>query len=316
MSYANSVPGEAGSRRHDLCYFRTHVDANSSRVHFAYSKFCLLEGFMEIRNESLLTQISPQLRGLEKRDWELWAIVSGTGILVSLGLCAIILPSALLRNDSIHLEITVSRALAVGLVALLALLNSYLISRRLEIRRLREQLISTTLQKQVIEQQSFKDPLTEIYNRRSLDEIVGRFISHARRRKSHLTFLMIDVDKFREVNNRFGHLTGDLVLAEMAGLLKCSIRGSDAIVRYGGDEFLVLLADTSAAGSQRVIERITTNLSEWNHERHLEGITLGLSIGVAEWHDGESLDEVLDVADRKMFQDKALRPRFSSTRSL
>ena len=101
---------------------------------------------MNIRNESLLAQISPQLRRLEKRDWELWAIVSGTGILVSLGLSAIILPSAILKNDNIHFEITVSRSLAVGLVVLLALLNSYLVARRLEIRRLREQLISTTLQ--------------------------------------------------------------------------------------------------------------------------------------------------------------------------
>jgi diguanylate cyclase (GGDEF)-like protein len=271
---------------------------------------------MNIRNESLLAQISPQLRRLEKRDWELWAIVSGTGILVSLGLSAIILPSALLKNDNIHFEITVSRSLAVGLVVLLALLNSYLIARRLEIRRLREQLISTTLQKQVIEQQSFKDPLTEIYNRRSLDDIVGRFISHARRRKSRLTFLMIDVDNFKEVNTRFGHLTGDLVLAEIAGLLKLSIRGSDAIVRYGGDEFIILLADTSATGSRRVVERITRNLSEWNAEGHLEGFTVGLSIGTAEWHDGESLDEVLDVADRKMFGDKPLARNCSTARTL
>jgi diguanylate cyclase (GGDEF)-like protein len=268
---------------------------------------------MRTKSESLLAQITPQLCRLEKRDWELWAIVSGTGILVSLGLSAIILPSAFLKSDSIHLEITVSRSLAVGLVALLALLNSYLISRRLEIRRLREQLISTTLQKQIIEQQSFKDPLTEIYNRRSLDEIVGRFISHARRRKTSLTFLMIDVDKFKEVNSRFGHLTGDLVLAEVAGLLKCSIRGSDAAVRYGGDEFLILLADTNASGSDRVVERITRNLNEWNSEGHLEGLTLALSIGVAEWHDGESLDEVLDVADRKMFKHKSLSAQSSAS---
>jgi diguanylate cyclase (GGDEF)-like protein len=167
----------------------------------------------------------------------------------------------------------------------------------------------------VIEQQSFKDPLTEIYNRRSLDDIVGRFISHARRRKSRLTFLMIDVDNFKEVNTRFGHLTGDLVLAEMAGLLKSSIRGSDAIVRYGGDEFIILLADTSATGSRRVVERITRNLSEWNAEGHLEGFTVGLSIGTAEWHDGESLDEVLDVADRKMFGDKPLARNCSTARS-
>src|SRR5207245_7983922 len=101
-------------------------------------------------------------------------------------------------------------------------------SRRLDIRRVREELISTTLQQQLIEQQSFTDPLTEIYNRRSLDEIAGRFISHARRLGNPLTFLMVDVNNFKQVNTKFGHLTGDTVLAEFAGLLKTSIRGSDA----------------------------------------------------------------------------------------
>lgn len=261
---------------------------------------------MDTGSESLLTHVSPQLRRLEKRDWELWGIVSGAGILVSLGLCALILPSAFLKDESIHFEVTVSRSLGVGLVVLIALLNTYLIGRRLEIRRLREELISTTLRKQIVEQQSFKDPLTEIYNRRSMDEVVGRFILHARRLKNPLTLLMVDVDKFKEVNTRFGHLTGDLVLAEIAGLLKTCIRGSDAIVRYGGDEFLILLADTTAEGAEKVIERITKHLREWNFAKPLEKFNLSLSIGAAEWHDGQTLDEVLDVADHKMFEQKAL----------
>ena len=114
-------------------------------------------------------------------------------------------------------------------------------------RRLREQVISTTLQKQVIERQSFTDPLTEIYNRRSLDRIAGQFISQARRRRTPLTFLIVDVDRFKQINTEFGHLTGDFVLSEIAAVLKASIRGSDAVVRYGGDEFLILLADTTAS---------------------------------------------------------------------
>lgn len=201
--------------------------------------------------ESLLGRVSQQLYNLEKRDWELWTIVSVTGILVSLGTLAIAIPSALVKHDSVHFDITVSRTLAVGLVVLVALLNTYLVGRRLEVRRLREEIISNTLQKQVIEQQSFTDPLTEIYNRRSLDDIVGRFISHARRRKVPLTFLMVDVDTFKSVNSRFGHLTGDFVLAEVANLLKGSIRGRDAAVRYVGDQFLILLADTTALGRSR-----------------------------------------------------------------
>jgi len=254
--------------------------------------------------ESLLSRVTQQLYKLERRDWELWAIISITGVLASLAIFAIALPGAFLRNNSVHFEITISRPLAVGLLVLVALLNTYLIGKRLEVRRLREEIISNILQKQVIEQQSFTDPLTEIYNRRSLDDVVGRFISHARRRKVPLTFLMVDMDKFKQVNSRYGHLTGDLVLADAANILKNSIRGCDAVVRYGGDEFIILLADTNAEGAERVIERIGKHLAEWNDAGHIDNLKLSLSIGVAEWQDGQTLDEVLDVADRRMYENK------------
>lgn len=259
---------------------------------------------MDQSKEGLLAQVTTQLCKLEKRDWELWTIVSITGVLASLAILAIALPSAFLSKSSVHLEITISRPLALSLVVLVSLLNVYLISKRMELRHLREEIISTTLQKQVIEQQSFTDPLTEIYNRRSLDSVVGRYISHARRRKVPLTFLMVDMDKFKEINSRFGHLTGDLVLAEAANLLKCSIRGSDAVIRYGGDEFLILLADTTLTGASHVISRITSQLAEWNAARHIDSLTLALSIGGAEWQDGQTLDEVLDIADRRMYEIK------------
>ena len=118
---------------------------------------------------------------------------------------------------------------------------------------------------------------------------------------------MADVNNFKQVNTKFGHLTGDTVLAEFALLLKASIRGSDAVVRYGGDEFLILLADTTTVGSEKVIDRINQHLAEWNMGGHLDGFQLIASIGVAEWHDGESLDEVLKVADQRMYLHKTLQ---------
>ena len=72
--------------------------------------------------------------------------------------------------------------------------------------------------------------------------------------------MLIDVDQFKEVNTRFGHLTGDVVLANTAALLKHSVRGSDAVFRYGGDEFLIILADTSCTDARHVVERIKTGL--------------------------------------------------------
>jgi diguanylate cyclase (GGDEF)-like protein len=251
---------------------------------------------------STLACVSQQLSHLEKRDWELWAIVCFTSVLVGVGLIAILSPSAFLKQDNIHFEIIVSRQLVVGLAALLILLNTYMVTKRLDLRRVREKVISTTVQNELVRLQSFTDPLTEVYNRRSLDDMAGRFISHARRSRKPLTFLLVDVDRFKEVNTKFGHLSGDIVLAEIAALLKSSTRGSDAVVRYGGDEFLVILADTSHA--EKVVERIDNYLSEWNKAEHLEGFEVSLSIGAAEWCDGKTLDEVLDAADRDMYAAK------------
>jgi diguanylate cyclase (GGDEF)-like protein len=257
------------------------------------------------QTESVLARVGQQLSQLERRDWELWLIVSLTGVLVATGMLAIIFPAAFLNRDNVHFEVTVSRPLAVGLIALLTLLNTYLVSKRLEIRRLREELVSSTIQQELVRQQSFTDPLTEIYNRRSLEDIAGRFISHARRLKSSLTLLLIDVDRFKDVNSKFGHLTGDVVLADTAALLKNSVRGSDAVFRYGGDEFLIILADTPRTGAAKVIERIAGLLLDWNRAGTLEGFELSLSIGVSEWSDGMTLDGLLDSADREMYAAKA-----------
>ena len=255
--------------------------------------------------QNAFSAITQQLAALEKRDWELWIIVCLAGILVAVGLLAVIAPAAFLKQGEVHFQITVSRQLVVGLFVLFTLLNAYLVTRRLDLRRTRQQLISSTIQNELVRLQSFTDPLTEVYNRRSLEDMAGRFISHARRLQNGLTFMLIDVDRFKEVNTRFGHLTGDVVLAEVATLLRSSVRGSDAVVRYGGDEFLIVLADTGAMGAGRVVQRIRKYLLDWNGSGHLDGFELNLSVGISEWSDGKTLDEMLDAADRAMYVEKA-----------
>ncbi len=255
--------------------------------------------------DSIIARVSEQLARLEKRDWELWVIVSLTGILVGSGLLAIVFPAAFLKTENVHFEITVSRQLVIGLITLLTLLNTYIVTRRIELRRLREQLISSTIQNELVRLQSFTDPLTEIYNRRSLEDMATRFMSHAQRLEKPLTFLLVDVDRFKEVNTRFGHLTGDVVLTEIATLLKSSVRGSDAVVRYGGDEFLVILADTGKEGAAGVVDRIKAYLDDWNRVGHLKDFQLSLSVGMAEWSSCMTLDAVLDGADQHMYSLKA-----------
>ena len=258
-------------------------------------------------SDSVLANVNRELRTLEKRDWELWMIVTGTGVLVGAALLAVLLPTAFLKTGSLHFEITVSKELACGLLVLLTLANTYVVSRRIDFRRLRQKTISTAMQNELIRLQSFTDPLTEIYNRRSLEELAGRFIGQAKRLNNPLTFLLIDVDRFKQVNTRFGHLTGDFVLTEIATLLKGSIRGTDVAIRYGGDEFLIALSNTNAVGAVTVVNRIHSFLAEWNQSSTLDDFTISLSIGLAEWSDGKTLDEVLDLADRNMYEQKSQR---------
>jgi diguanylate cyclase (GGDEF)-like protein len=262
---------------------------------------------MESTHSNILNRVTGQMSQLEKRDWELWIVVCLTSLLTGSGLIAILYPAAFLKPDEIHFTISVSRHLVVAFAAVLAFVNIYVITRRLDLRRVRQQVISTTIENELIRLQSFTDPLTEVYNRRSLDEMAKRFISQAKRSRKPLTFMLIDVDRFKEINTRFGHLSGDMVLAEIAAMLKSCIRGSDAVVRYGGDEFLVILADTSHP--EKVVERIHASVENWNNTKHLEKYELSLSIGIGMWSDAQTLDDVLDAADRDMYENKAVERR-------
>jgi diguanylate cyclase (GGDEF)-like protein len=263
-------------------------------------------------SDSIISKVSQQLSALEKRDWELWLIVSGTGVLVGAAFLALAFPAAILHEGNVHMEVEVSRELFISLIALLILLNTYVISRRLELRRTREMVISTTIQSELIRLQSFTDPLTEVYNRRMLDDMFRRYVGHAQRLSKPLTVMVIDVDRFKDINTRFGHLTGDFVLAEIASLLRGAVRGSDAVIRYGGDEFLVFLADSEVVGAEIVNHRIARSVEEWNSAGHLAGFDLTLSIGLGEWKEGLSLDQILNEADQRMYTTKESRKKSAS----
>jgi diguanylate cyclase (GGDEF)-like protein len=259
----------------------------------------------ENQSDSILSRLSEQLTALEKRDFEQWLIVVGTGILVAAGLVAILIPGAILSRPAVHFELSVSPQLFLGLIVLLVLFNTYMITSRLRLRRTRGQVVSTAIHSELLRLQSFSDPLTEIYNRRSLDDLLLKYTRRAERLKKPLTLLMIDVDFFREINSRFGHTTGDFVLLEVATILKSAVRGSDAVIRYGGDEFLVILADAPLSDAEVVKGRIQKFVEDWNHSGHLRDFELILSVGISPWAPNKSTEEIMNEADQLMYVAKA-----------
>ncbi len=107
-----------------------------------------------------------------------------------------------------------------------------------------------------LQQQSIRDPLTALFNRRFMEETLTREIRRAQRKRTTLCVLMLDIDHFKLFNDRHGHAAGDIVLREFSALLADGIRGADVASRYGGEEFTILLLDTSADDALRKAEQL------------------------------------------------------------
>jgi diguanylate cyclase (GGDEF)-like protein/PAS domain S-box-containing protein len=169
--------------------------------------------------------------------------------------------------------------------------------------------IQEVREREALKELSIRDPLTGLFNRRYLHEALGRELERSQRYGHRLALLMLDLDNFREVNNRFGHAKGDEVLRELAQLLRENVRASDLVFRYGGDEFLILMPETEVEPKQAV-GRLKRAVEEWNKEKQAKGfdLRLGLSIGAVSWSPKEgrspSIEELLDSADRLLYREK------------
>ncbi len=156
-----------------------------------------------------------------------------------------------------------------------------------------------------LREQAICDPLTGLYNRRYLDEVLEQEIGRSKRYNHDFTLVMIDLDNFKLVNDYYGHQRGDQVLKEIAELIQANLRESDYVFRYGGDEFLLILPETNGK-AQRVIDRIQSAVTDWNKEAGLEKTQIGITIGLAIWCSGDekSCDDLLREADEMLYRHK------------
>ncbi|HWP84367.1 MAG TPA: GGDEF domain-containing protein [Terriglobia bacterium] len=251
-------------------------------------------------------QLRERLASIERRDWELWILALVTVGILAAGLFFVLLPAVFMGQESIQIKANLSPQLMLGLVFLVLLLIAYLVHKQIQLRAIRQQSIVETWNFEVAHVQMLIDPLTQVFNRSSLEEILSKEISRVQRKQSTMVFLYVDVDDFKLVNTRYGHLSGDLVLAEVGSLLKQCVRGSDYVVRMGGDEFLAAVVDTNLAGAEIVKNRILKRVADWNHNPPLPGFSLRLSIGIQQFDPTQTFDQVLAAADARMYAEKKL----------
>lgn len=157
----------------------------------------------------------------------------------------------------------------------------------------------------ILREQSLKDQLTGLYNRRFLEDVIDKLTAQVRRRGTILGVLMVDIDYFKQVNDAYGHDVGDRVLVETAKVIIRTIRESDIVVRYGGEEFLVLLVDAQPGKSEEVGEKIRSAVEK--HTIELPGVVLKktVSIGVSEYPiDSDKIWQCIKYADVALYKAK------------
>jgi len=158
-----------------------------------------------------------------------------------------------------------------------------------------------------LKEQAIHDSLTGLHNRYYLNQVLGREVKRSKRYNHCMAFLMIDVNRFKEINDRYGHQAGDEILKEVASSLREAVRETDIVIRYGGDEFLVILLETDGE-SGVVKQRIAKNIALCNKKDERLAFPVTLSIGSAYWDpkDHTSVEEILNEADRRMYEDKKM----------
>jgi diguanylate cyclase (GGDEF)-like protein len=150
-------------------------------------------------------------------------------------------------------------------------------------------------------QKSNRDSLTNLYNHQYINTILEDLLVLGRKEASDICVMMLDIDYFKQVNDGYGHLTGDRVLVTICEIIKKSIRTNDYIGRYGGEEFLVVMPNIKLEEAALISEKIRRSIETHNFE--IKDLAVTISIGVAQY-EGETSKDLVNKADKLLYQAK------------
>ncbi|MFC5694155.1 histidine kinase N-terminal 7TM domain-containing protein [Pseudomonas sp. GCM10022186] len=168
-----------------------------------------------------------------------------------------------------------------------------------------ERLRTITRLHEQLQEQALRDPLTGLYNRRHLGELFAREVARCQRERTPIALALIDLDHFKQLNDRHGHLVGDDVLRAVALHLTGNLRGSDAVFRIGGEEFLLLLPGASGDEAYARLQELCCDLAARPLPTREGSLSVTLSAGLAVWPArGQTLEELMQAADAALYEAK------------
>jgi len=158
---------------------------------------------------------------------------------------------------------------------------------------------------ETLRESSLSDPMTGLNNRRFLEEYVETLVANVHRRKSGLSIMMLDLDYFKMVNDTYGHDAGDAVLKALSKVLRQSVRASDLVIRYGGEEFMIVLQDTTAENADQIAETIRSSVEKLEVQTGNVRLKKTISIGISDFPtDSETFWQAVKFADVALYQAK------------
>lgn len=262
-------------------------------------------------------RIQDGLRQMERKQWWMWISAFCVSVLLALGVASFAPPAAHFRDAETY-AFSLNQSVW-ALIALVLLFNTYMLYQQIQIARLRGELtdqIESLAKVEHLATEVYKlaalDPLTGLYNRRSGEQRLAEEISRTQRHDRALTILMMDLDSLKQVNDKYGHASGDTMLKAFSGRLTRAVRGSDHAVRLGGDEFMVILPECRPEEVRHVLSR----LNGLTIQCETEIVPVGFSYGWAEHQSSESADDLIRRADEALYENtragkkekKELRP--------
>jgi diguanylate cyclase (GGDEF)-like protein len=171
---------------------------------------------------------------------------------------------------------------------------------------LKESLEEITEKSEELRVMSITDPLTGRYNRRYIEDYLGRELELANRTQDPLTILMVDLDHFKEYNDTYGHIAGDMALKQVGDILMRTVRKTDVVARFGGEEWIICLSHTDSVGGAEIAEKLRKAVEK--KVFHLKGqetwITVSIGVSTAPG-DGTEYDAIIEAADTAMYLAKA-----------
>ena len=247
------------------------------------------------QDEQQVQDLLAEIGLLDERDFRPWSIVVLVVLVVIAGCSAILLP----RVGDVVLDGRYLPSLIYGLISIILLFNIYLLYQGRALRSARADLVRELLRADTAERLALTDPLTGVFNRRYLERVLANEIKRADRSGKPLSLMILDLDQFGEVNKQQGHLEGDRLLCEFAQFLIKVFRQTDTVVRYGGDEFLVVMPETDEAQAEIARRRFFDRVAFWNEGR--AGVmALTASVGIAEVAPGSPVEKAIAQADERL----------------